>query len=81
MTDKGYDSEANRAAALARGITPVIPRRENSKQRGRWTERLRRVVSDRGIGVAGGQVYPFEPAAMRRPVGTSTKGDHHVAIT
>jgi len=32
MTDKGYDSQANRAAALARGITPVIPRRENSKQ-------------------------------------------------
>ena len=36
MTDKGYDSQANRAAALARGITPVIPRRENSKQRGRF---------------------------------------------
>jgi transposase len=31
ITDKGYDSEANRAAARARGITPVIPRRENSK--------------------------------------------------
>ena len=36
MTDKGYDSQANRAAALARGITPVIPRRGNSKQRGRF---------------------------------------------
>ena len=36
VTDKGYDSEANRVAALARGITPVIPRRENSKQRGRF---------------------------------------------
>jgi transposase len=36
VTDKGYDSAANRAAALARGITPVIPRRENSKQRGRF---------------------------------------------
>jgi transposase len=36
MTDKGYDREANRAAARARGITPVIPRRENSKQRGRF---------------------------------------------
>jgi transposase len=36
MTDKGYDSQANRAAALARGINPVIPRRENSKQRGRF---------------------------------------------
>jgi Transposase DDE domain len=28
--------QANRAAALARSITPVIPRRENSKQRGRF---------------------------------------------
>jgi hypothetical protein len=46
-----------------------------------WTERLRRVVSDRAIGGVGGQVYPFDPAGMRRPVGTSTKGDHHVAIT
>ena len=36
VTDKGYDSDANRAAALARGITPVIPRRENSKKRGRF---------------------------------------------
>src|SRR4051812_33570836 len=36
MTDKGYDSQANRAAALARGVNPVIPRRENSKQPGRF---------------------------------------------
>ena len=36
MTDKGYDSDANRLAARARGVTPVIPRRENSKQRGRF---------------------------------------------
>lgn len=32
MTDKGYDSHANRTAALARGIAPVISRRGNSKQ-------------------------------------------------
>ena len=36
ITDKGYDSQANRAAALARGITPVTPRRENSQRRGRF---------------------------------------------
>jgi transposase len=36
VTDKGYDSDSNRVAALARGITPVIPRRENSRQRGRF---------------------------------------------
>ena len=31
-----YDSHSNCAAAQARGITPVIPRRENSRQRGRY---------------------------------------------
>jgi transposase len=36
VTDKGYDSHSNRSAAQARGITPIIPRRENSKQRGRF---------------------------------------------
>jgi Transposase zinc-binding domain len=45
-----------------------------------WTERLRRVALDRTIGIVDGQVYPVDPAAMRRPVGTSTKGDHYVAI-
>ena len=34
MTDKGYDSQSNRAGARARGITPIIPRRANSRQRG-----------------------------------------------
>ncbi|WP_346726657.1 transposase [Acidiphilium multivorum] len=36
VTDKGYDSRANRVAARARGITPVIPRHENFKERGRF---------------------------------------------
>ena len=36
ITDKGYDSRRNREAARARGITPVIPRRETSKERGRF---------------------------------------------
>lgn len=36
ITDKGYDSQSNRAAARARGITPIIPRRENAKERGRF---------------------------------------------
>ena len=36
ITDKGYDSRTNREAAHARGITPVIPRRETSKERGRF---------------------------------------------
>lgn len=31
--DKGYDAKANREAARARGICPVIPYRSNTKQR------------------------------------------------
>ena len=31
MTDKGYDSKANRAACRERGIVPVIPHRSNAK--------------------------------------------------
>jgi hypothetical protein len=36
ITDKGYDSKANRAAARKKGIVPVIPRKANSKERGRF---------------------------------------------
>jgi transposase len=33
LTDKGYDSAANRAACRKRGITPVIPHRSNAKNK------------------------------------------------
>jgi transposase len=33
MTDKGYDSKANRAACRKRGIVPVIAHRSNAKDR------------------------------------------------
>ena len=33
MTDKGYDSKANRAACRKRGIVAVIPHRSNAKDR------------------------------------------------
>jgi transposase len=36
ITDKGYDCRTNREAARARGITPVIARRETSNERGRF---------------------------------------------
>ena len=64
VTDKGYDSLSNRAAALARGITPVIPRRENSKQRGRFfPKRLYRL---RGrIEQTIGKLKRFKRVAMR----------------
>ena len=45
ITNKGYDSRSNREAARARGMTPIIPRRENFKERGRffpkWPGKLR----------------------------------------
>jgi len=36
MTDEGYDTRVNSAAALAQGITPTIPRKANSKERLRF---------------------------------------------
>ena len=33
MTDKAYDSNANRAVCHERGIVPVIPYRDNAKNR------------------------------------------------
>ena len=64
MTDKGYDSHANRAAALARGITPVIPRRENSKQRGRFFPKRLYKLRAR-VEQAIGKLKRFKRVAMR----------------
>ena len=33
ITDKGYSSKANRAAARARGVAPVIPHKHNEKDK------------------------------------------------
>jgi transposase len=64
MTDKGYDSQTNRAAALARGITPVIPRRENSKQRGRFFPKRLYKLRAR-VEQAIGKLKRFKRVAMR----------------
>ncbi len=64
MTDKGYDSQSNRAAALARGITPVIPRRENSKQRGRFFPKRLYKLRAR-VEQAIGKLKRFKRVAMR----------------
>ena len=64
VTDKGYDSRANRVAARARGITPVIPRHENFKERGRFfPKRLyrRRARIEQTIG----KLKRFKRIAMR----------------
>src|ERR1700760_2433507 len=64
MPDKGYDSAANRAAARARGITPVIPRRENSKQRGRFFPKRLYKLRAR-VEQAIGKLKRFKRVAMR----------------
>ena len=64
MTDKGYDSQTNRAAALARGITPIIPRRENSKQRGRFFPKRLYKLRAR-VEQAIGKLKRFKRVAMR----------------
>jgi transposase len=70
ITDKGYDSAANRAAARARGITPVIPRRENSKQRRRFFPKRLYKLRAR-IEQAIGKLKRFKrvaPCAARKPI-------------
>ena len=62
MTDKGYDSQANRGRA--RGITPVIPRRENSKQRGRFFPKALYKLRAR-IEQTIGKLKRFKRVAMR----------------
>ena len=64
MTDKGYDSQANRAAARARGVTPVIPRRENSKHKGRFFPKRLYKIRAR-IEQAIGKLKRFKRVAMR----------------
>jgi transposase len=64
ITDKGYDSQANREAARTRGITPVIPRRENTKQRGRFFPKRLYKLRAR-IEQAIGKLKRFKRVAMR----------------
>jgi transposase len=40
ITDKGYDSKANRAACRARGIVPVIPYRSNARNKPKFFPKL-----------------------------------------
>ena len=68
MTDKGYDSQANRMATLARGIAPVIPRRENSKQRSRFFPKPLYKLRTR-IEQTIGKLKRFKRVAMRRRTG------------
>jgi hypothetical protein len=64
VTEKGYDNQANRAAARARGITPIIPRRENSKHRGRFFPKRLYALRAR-IEQTIGNLKRFKRVAMR----------------
>jgi hypothetical protein len=68
MTDKGYDSQANRAASRARGMTAIIPRRENAEQRWRFFRNgfyKRRARIEQAP--ASSSVSNASPCAARRP--------------
>lgn len=62
--DKGYASKANRAAARARGIAPVIPYKINEKEKPAFFAKLlykARARIEQGIGV----VKRFKRVALR----------------
>ena len=57
ICDKGYASKANRAAARARGIAPVIPHKANEKDKPKFFARTLNkpaLVSSRAWGAAAG---------------------------
>lgn len=62
--DKGYASKANRAAARARGIAPVIPHKDNEKDKPAFFARTlykARARIEQGIGV----LKRFKRVALR----------------
>jgi transposase len=64
LTDKGYDSAANRAACQERGIIPVIPHRSNAKNRPSYFPKMLYRTRAR-IEQAMGKLKRFKRIAMR----------------
>jgi transposase len=64
MTDKGYDAKANRQAARARGICPIIPHRSNTKDRPSFFPKLIYKTRAR-IEQAMGKLKRFKRIALR----------------
>jgi transposase len=64
MTDKGYDSKANREACRERGIVPVIPYRSNNKSRPKFFPKLLYRTRAR-VEQAMGKLKRFKRVAMR----------------
>jgi transposase len=64
LTDKGYDSKANRAACRKRGIVPVIPYRANVKEKPKFFPKLLYRTRAR-IEQAVGKLKRFKRVALR----------------
>jgi transposase len=64
LTDKGYDSRANRAACRQRGTVPVIPHRSTAKQRPSFFPKLLYKGRAR-IEQAVGKLKRFKRVALR----------------
>ena len=64
ITDKGYDSKANRDAARKRGVCPVIPYRSNATDRPRFFARILYKARAR-IEQAVGKLKRFKRVALR----------------
>jgi transposase len=64
MTDKGYDAKANRQAARARRICPIIPHRSNTKERPSFFPKLIYKTRAR-IEQAMGKLKRFKRIALR----------------
>jgi transposase len=64
LTDKGYDSKANRAACRKCGIVPVIPYRANVKEKPKFFPKLLYRTRAR-IEQAVGKLKRFKRVALR----------------
>jgi transposase len=64
MTDKGYDSKANREACRKRGIAPVIPYRSNARNKPKFFPKLLYKTRAR-IEQAVGKLKRFKRVALR----------------
>ena len=64
LTDKGYDSKANRAACRERGIVPVIPYRSNVKDKPKFFPKVLYKARAR-VEQAMGKLKRFKRVAMR----------------
>ena len=64
VADKGYDAKANRDAARERGICPVIPYRDNAKDRPKFFARALYRGRAR-IEMAVGKLKRFKRIALR----------------